>query len=364
MPNPQDRIRCLHLLMMLLPKPNRDTIEVVFVFLRWVASFSGQNEDSGSKMDLANIATVITPNILYAKGQQATREESFIAITAVQALLEKQDDLYRVPPELNYVLQEKVSKLFSRDTDLAPKEVFKLCQKYFMKRGLQQPHGQGGSQTNLHAIGNPAMSQRPSYSGPSGGGHQRLPDSRLSMAPSPQPYRSDSWNDEKPVPPEESNAGSATLRGSEESVASTATLRAGPPGLGGNNSRPTSWAQTTPVTSPGLPGTSTPTGTATAVGVANQTPNTKLYNAANPPTGLTMPMPTVNGQPTPAVISPGGSFSHAMPMPSPQWRGPFQGPGSNGSRQSSRGSAPPSPGIAADERRSFQMERGPSRDRA
>lgn len=354
MPNPQDRIRCLHLLMMLLPKPNRDTIEVVFVFLRWVASFSGQTgqqtDDSGSKMDIANIATVITPNILYAKGQPAAREESFIAITAVQTLLEKQDDFYRVPPELNYVLQEKVSKLFSRDTDLAPKEVFKLCQKYFIKRGLQQPHGHGGSQPNLHAVGNPGMSQRPSYCGPSGG-HQRPPESRLSTAQSPQPYRSDSWNDEKqPAPSEESSA----------------TLRAGPTGHGGTNSRPTSWAHGPPATSTGLSGTSTPTGPANAVASANQTPNANVYNSANPPTGLAMPMPTINGQP--AVISPGSSYghghAHAMPMPSPQWRGPFQGPASNGSRQSSRGSAPPSPGVAADERRSFQMERGPSRDRA
>ncbi|CAK9779999.1 unnamed protein product [Cutaneotrichosporon oleaginosum] len=347
MPNPQDRIRCLHLLMMLLPKPNRDTIEVVFVFLRWVASFSGQNEDSGSKMDLANLATVITPNILYGKGQQAQREESFIAITAVQTLLEKQDDFYRVPPELNYVLQEKVSKLFSRDTDLAPKEVYKLCQKYYIKRGLQQPHGQGGSQTNLQAIGNPGMAQKQSFSGPSGGGHPRPPDPRLSAAQSPQPYRSDSWNDEKPAPSEESNA----------------TLRAAPPGPGGSDSRPMSWAHGPPLTSPGMSGTSTPTGHATAVTSANQTPNANVYNAANPPTGLTMPMPTINGQPAPAVISPGGTYGHAMPMPSPQWRGPFQGPASNGSRQSSRGSAPPSPGVAADERRSFQMERGPSRDR-
>ncbi|BEI92115.1 uncharacterized protein CcaverHIS019_0409350 [Cutaneotrichosporon cavernicola] len=354
MPNPQDKIRCLHLLMMLLPKPNRDTIEVVFVFLRWVASFSGQNEDSGSKMDLTNLATVITPNILYGKGQQAAREESMIAITAVQSLLEKQDDFYRVPPELNYVLHEKVSKLFSRDTDLAPKEVFKLCQKYYIKRGLQQPHGQGGSQTNLNAISNPAMTQRPSYSGPAGG-PQRPPDSRLSTVTAPQPpYRKDSWSDEKQAPSEESGT----------------TLRAGQPGVGGTNSRPTSWVPGATTTSPGLPGPGTPTGLVSAAASANQTPNVNVYNAANPPTGLTMPMPmpmpTINGQPAPAVISPGSSYGHghSMPMPSPSWRGPFQGPASTGSRQSSRGSAPPSPGVAADERPSFQMERGPSRDRA
>lgn len=358
MPNPQDKIRCLHLLMMLLPKPNRDTIEVVFVFLRWVASFSGQNEDSGSKMDLTNLATVITPNILYGKGQQAAREESMIAITAVQSLLEKQDDFYRVPPELNYVLHEKVSRLFSRDTDLTPKEVFKLCQKYFSKRGLQQPHGQAGSQSSLQTGGNPTMSQRPSYSGATGAPHPRPPDSRLSTVAPPQPpYRSDSWNDEKKTP--SSEEGGATLR--------TAAVAAPPPGHGGTNSRPASWAQGAHAMSASVSGTATPTGPATAAASANQSPNVNANNGANPPTGLTMPMPmpTINGQPAGGVISPGSSYGHghAMPIPSPSWRGPFQGPASNGSRQSSRGSAPPSPGVAADERRSFQMERGPSRDR-
>lgn len=365
MPNPEDRTRCLHLLMMLLPRPNRDTIEVVFVFLRWVASFSGQNEETGSKMDLANLATVITPNVLYARGANAAREESFIGITAVQTLLEKQDDFYRVPPELMYVLRDNVAGLFTKDLDLAPKDIHKLCTKYLAKRGggptwsgLGGNLGSGSSASlGTGSGGGPSgqQSQRPSYSGPSSGpppgssGREpRAADLRLSTA---GPYRNDGRNDSVsgPTASEESNTG--TLR---------ATPSPNNPSGGGMNSRPTSWA-TAPAMSPGTPGTNTPTG----AGSANQTPNANPpLSSANPPTGLTMPMPQPQLNGHPQVISPGGSFTHAMPMPSPNWRGPFQGPASNGSRQSSRGSAPPSPGVAADERRSFQMERDRSRERA
>lgn len=371
--------------MMLLPRPNRDTIEVVFVFLRWVASFSGQNDETGSKMDLANLATVITPNVLYGRGANAARDESFIGITAVQILLEKQDDFYRVPPELMYVLRDNVAGLFTKDLDLAPKEIHKLCTKYLNKRGGPWPGPQGGSggpqgggsqsgggsgagsgnTGGGGGGGGGGMGPRPSYSGPSssgppqsmrdgmqGGRDTRQSDLRLSTV---APYRNDSRNDSISGVP-----------GSEES--NTGTLRATPsPNNGMSGSRPTSWA-TAPGTAPGTPGTSTPTanrdnGNASVNATPNANSNSKPGSNKNP-MGLTMPMPTPQINGTPAVISPGGTFSHAMPLPSPGWRGPFQGPASNGSRQSSRGSAPPSPGVAADERRSFQMERDRSRDRA
>ena len=82
----------LHLTCCLLPKANRDSMEAVCIFLRWVASFSHVDEETGSKMDLHNLATVITPNVLYSKSKDPMKDESFLAIEAVMGLLEYQDD--------------------------------------------------------------------------------------------------------------------------------------------------------------------------------------------------------------------------------------------------------------------------------
>ena len=93
---PEERARVLHLVCCLLPKAHRDTMEVIFVFLKWVASFSHVDEETGSKMDLPNLATVICPNILYAKGKDPTKDESFLAIRAIAELLEHQDWFWQV----------------------------------------------------------------------------------------------------------------------------------------------------------------------------------------------------------------------------------------------------------------------------
>lgn len=85
----------LHLTCCLLPKAHRDTMEVLFNFLVWVSSFSHIDEDSGSKMDIHNLATVITPNILYMakpEGKQSAGidnnvNDSFLGIEAVHELI-------------------------------------------------------------------------------------------------------------------------------------------------------------------------------------------------------------------------------------------------------------------------------------
>ncbi|KAL1406000.1 Rho-type GTPase activating protein Rga1 [Vanrija albida] len=272
LPSHEERIRSLHLLLTLLPKANRDTLEVLFVFLRWVASFSYKDEETGSRMDMANLATVITPSILYAKGGNAARDESFIGIQAVQQLLENQDELYRVPPELMFVLHENVADIFSKEIDLPPKEIHKHCAKYLQHRGQTTFQHRPSVAAGMHGD----LSARP------------------------------------------------------EMPASAGALRAG--ATASNGSLPTSWGAG--------PSGAGPSGSGT----------------------IAMPTPQINGQPaSPGFVPPGHAPS---PGPPPNWRGPFQGAASNGSRQSSRGSGPPSPGIAPDDRRSFQMERDRSRERA
>ncbi|KAK9355023.1 hypothetical protein V1523DRAFT_345778 [Lipomyces doorenjongii] len=120
------RLRVLHLCCCLLPRAHRDSLEIIFNFLKWVASFSHVDEESGSKMDIHNLSTVITPNILYPStssfdgesptGVPATLsgdEEStqvpigglagdsyFLAIEAVNSLIENHEELSLVPDDI------------------------------------------------------------------------------------------------------------------------------------------------------------------------------------------------------------------------------------------------------------------------
>jgi hypothetical protein len=57
------------------------------VFMKWIASYSHFEETSGSKMDIMNLATVLAPNVVYAKGCDPTREESLLIIDVVHMLL-------------------------------------------------------------------------------------------------------------------------------------------------------------------------------------------------------------------------------------------------------------------------------------
>ena len=93
----KDRRRILHLTLCLLPKSHRDTLEVLFQFLVWTSSFSQVDEESGSKMDTHNLATVITPNILKERSQVVGQDEnSFLAIEVINTLIEYNDEMCEV----------------------------------------------------------------------------------------------------------------------------------------------------------------------------------------------------------------------------------------------------------------------------
>lgn len=138
------------------------------MFLKWVASFSYKDEETGSRMDMPNLATVICPSILYAKGANAARDESFIAIQAVQDLLENQDEYYHVPKELAFVINEGIFNIFTRELDLPPKEIHRHCSKYMQAR-IQH----GGSAASAQRPGLPSTSSGMS------GMRERASDGRL-----------------------------------------------------------------------------------------------------------------------------------------------------------------------------------------
>lgn len=117
----QQRRRVLHLSCCLLPKSHRDSMEILFSFLNWASSFSHVDEESGSKMDIHNLATVITPNILYSGAKTSVMDESFLAIEAVHSLIEYNDAMCEVPEDLQSILSD--STLFNGGADITTKEI-------------------------------------------------------------------------------------------------------------------------------------------------------------------------------------------------------------------------------------------------
>jgi len=91
-------------------------MEVVFSFLFWVATFSHVDEETGSKMDLHNLATVITPNVLYAKGKDGSPvvDDSFSAIEVIKALIENTQEFCQVRTPLQFQTLITGSIRFSR----------------------------------------------------------------------------------------------------------------------------------------------------------------------------------------------------------------------------------------------------------
>lgn len=281
-------------------------MEVLFVFLKWVGTFSYRDEETGSRMDLANLATVICPSILYAKGANAARDESFIAISVVQDLLENQDEYYFVPAELEFVIHENIYSIFAKELDLPPKEIHRHCSKYMQARGgvagMGRPMGPVGGGMPIPQTTMPNMRERPS--------DPRLSAHRSEGNIAAQADNSSNTSGGHSGSGSGSTGGNGNFNGGQNGLHQPSPSTFRPTPVGGSSSRPTSWAQQQPVPSLNV---SSPTGT-----------------------------PGWRGN------GPSGNSSG----------GPFQGSAMNGSRTSSRGSAPPSPGPGAEgERRSFQMER-------
>lgn len=91
----EKRRRVLHLTCCLLPKAHRDSLEILCSFFNWVASFHQVDEESGSKMDTHNLATVIAPNILYTNAKTPV-DDNFLAIEVVHTLIECNEQMCEV----------------------------------------------------------------------------------------------------------------------------------------------------------------------------------------------------------------------------------------------------------------------------
>lgn len=139
------RKRILKLVFSMLPRCNRDLLEILLFFLSWVASFSYIDEETGSKMNSYNLATVLAPNILYQKPAedpkgglaapnvlQANTEAGdgyYLSIEVVNVLIESQDEFTTVPEDImeiyNQILKEDPSLTVQKDgkSGLTSKEI-------------------------------------------------------------------------------------------------------------------------------------------------------------------------------------------------------------------------------------------------
>ena len=126
------------------------------MFLKWVASFAHLDAETGSKMDLGNLATVICPSILYARGRDAMKDETFSGFRVMTSLMENQDEFFAVPPEFLAILHDQ--EYFANSMDLPGKEFMKKCDTYMRMKGT-----------------NGRPSPGTPYNGPSNGGTPRYP---------------------------------------------------------------------------------------------------------------------------------------------------------------------------------------------
>ncbi|KAI8940503.1 hypothetical protein NX059_004180 [Plenodomus lindquistii] len=113
------RKKVLHLVLCLLPKAHRDTMEVLFCFLNWVSSFHTVDEESGNKMDTWNIATVMAPNILRESNDKEVKNVDQAAVKIVFDLIENNDEFSEVPPEIMELLSDDGA------SDMSAKEIMR-----------------------------------------------------------------------------------------------------------------------------------------------------------------------------------------------------------------------------------------------
>ncbi|XP_072425988.1 rho GTPase-activating protein 28 isoform X2 [Chiloscyllium punctatum] len=90
------QIQALHLIIMLLPDPNRDTIKAFLEYLSKVVANEAKN-----RMSLWNVSMIVAPNLFMCKGRSGNHLEAEAATKAaniVQLLIKYQDILWTIPP--------------------------------------------------------------------------------------------------------------------------------------------------------------------------------------------------------------------------------------------------------------------------
>ncbi|KAI8388072.1 Rho GTPase activation protein [Radiomyces spectabilis] len=136
MKNEEDMKNMLYLTCCILPKPNRDVMQVVFLFLAWVASFHAKN-----KMDINNLARIIAPNVLYPAKDTRNTEHSVTTgdeIQVVALLIKFQKEFCVIPFQFATLLQDP--KLLDPSSYHGPLAIKNYLRTYVKRHQQQRPH--------------------------------------------------------------------------------------------------------------------------------------------------------------------------------------------------------------------------------
>jgi hypothetical protein len=114
-------------------------MEVLFVFMKWVSQFAHLENNTGNKMGIVNLATVIAPNILYSKSKDPVKDESFYSIETVTMLLQNAEEFATVPEDFIPLLQNLSYE--EADMDMNVRHILKKCE---MVMKLKRSKAAGG----------------------------------------------------------------------------------------------------------------------------------------------------------------------------------------------------------------------------
>ncbi|GAA5909457.1 hypothetical protein JCM6882_002649 [Rhodosporidiobolus microsporus] len=106
--HPNLRRRAMHLVVCLMPRVNRDVMEIVFLFLDWLSTYAHVDIKVGNQMDLSSIAVVMAPVLLRPNHRPPKPIEYKQMVAAVLALLEDQHVLHEIPYDLAHVLHLEI----------------------------------------------------------------------------------------------------------------------------------------------------------------------------------------------------------------------------------------------------------------
>lgn len=107
--------------------------------MKWVSQFADDSGKGGSKMNIANLATVIAPNILYSKSKDPTKDESFYAIQTVTTMLQNAEEFATVPEDFIPLLQNLSYE--EGDMELNVRHILKKCEMVMKMRRSKSSGG-------------------------------------------------------------------------------------------------------------------------------------------------------------------------------------------------------------------------------
>ena len=149
----ESKKRILQLIYCMLPRSHRNLLEVLLSFLNWVASFAELDGESGSRMDVYNLATVISPNVLFKKKTSQSEQRSnsgdnyFLVIEVVNQLIEFHEDFSVIPEDLIDFFDTcgfkntNFESLSSRDIMNRLEEVSSAYPNFFLKYRFKEING-------------------------------------------------------------------------------------------------------------------------------------------------------------------------------------------------------------------------------